>query len=617
MGKRASVILIVMPAALFGLLVFLSRTSSVRGSGLGGQVFSLPGAPLLQGALESEPNDTLETADPLEVNLTIRGAITVGNKSDLDWYRLTLPAADVGRDYRASLEELDPDPDYKLELNLYDAEGDLIDSQSAGSTTALDWTSSVITYYLRVRASDYSEAVKDADYHLTVVRFDEPTPTATTVPWDQCEPNDSFDETCSLSVGVTKTGLNFRHWRDRSDPNDDYFTFLAKAGRTYGVTTDVAGGADTEMWLYNSSGEQLAYDDDGGDGYGSRITHRAATDDLYRVLVRDHAGSTSPPTTQTYDILVEDVTPVTNTPTSTPAPGTVTATPPPSIPGVPDGYEPNYWFDRAALIGLDQEVKANFVPSLGAGPDTDFYKLWVVAGKVYTCETFNLGTATNTNMILCSGPSREQCFAGNDDALPFDPADPYRSRLPFFSSYNGYLYLMLGQVGAEQILPEEWKNLSYSLRCYIEQPGTATPTPTSEFAPTAPRPTSTPALDTLLPSATRAQLVVRPMSTPAPPPPASPATPTPGLTVIELSLYYDQNQNGQVDLGEGIASVLARAYDALSGELLSIDYTDETGHLRFAVPASGPVRVSVPFFGFNQVVTATNTAIQIRISPRP
>jgi hypothetical protein len=72
-----------------------------------------------------------------------------------------------------------------------------------------------------------------------------------------------------------------------------------------------------------------------------------------------------------------------------------------------------------------------------------------------------------------------------------------------------------------------------------------------------------------------------------------------------------------MDSGEGIRDVLVRTFDAISGELLAIDYTDETGFLRFTVPGKGPVRVSVPFFGFDQIVTATNTSIRIRIAPRP
>jgi hypothetical protein len=94
-------------------------------------------------------------------------------------------------------------------------------------------------------------------------------------------------------------------------------------------------------------------------------------------------------------------------------------------------------------------------------------------------------------------------------------------------------------------------------------------------------------------------------------------TATPGLYVVEILLYYDRNGNGQADAGEGISDALARAYDAINGDLLSIDYTDETGYLRFTVPDRGPVRVSIPFFGFSQVVTNPNTNIQIRIAPRP
>jgi hypothetical protein len=503
---------------------------------------------------------------------------------------------------------------------------DFIDSSNTtGGETYLDWASTVITYYFSVEGVTVD---KDAPYEITVIRFDEPPPAPN---WDACEINDdrygnwSPDTPpggpCVLSVDVKKTDLNFMpHTSALSPtvPNDDYFVFLAREGHRYRITTYMHGGTDTEMWLYKPDGTET-YDNDGGDDFGSRI-EETLSEGRHVILVRDKLRSKSPTTLQTYDLLVEDLTPATSTPT--PAPGTVTATPlpPPPVPGQPDAYEPNYWFDRATLIGLGTKyTNLNFVPWAGSDPaDTDFFKLWVVAGKLYTCETDDLGSATNTNIIFCSGPTWEQCFAGNDDVEPFDPDEPYRSRLTFFSSFDGYLYLVIGQVGAAQILPEEWKNLSYSLSCYIGQPGTATPTPTSEYVPPLPQPTSTPVLDTPVPSPTPVRLVVRPMTTPMPPPMPTPAaTATPELYVSEMSFYYDQNGNGQADPGEGISSVLARAYDAISGELLSIDYTDEAGYLRFTVPARGPVRVSVPFFGFNQIVTEADTDIQIRISPHP
>lgn len=72
-----------------------------------------------------------------------------------------------------------------------------------------------------------------------------------------------------------------------------------------------------------------------------------------------------------------------------------------------------------------------------------------------------------------------------------------------------------------------------------------------------------------------------------------------------------------MDPGEGILDVLARAYDAISGDLLSIFYTDTNGIVRFTVPTKGPVRIRVPFFGFDQIVIGQNSSIQIRILPRP
>jgi hypothetical protein len=629
MSKRASLTLVFVPAVLFGLLLFLSQTMSVSGSGLESRAFSS------SGSLDYEPylgpGDSITEAIPIYVNVAQVGQIDSLTKTI--YYRLDLSAGDINRQFRVSVVEISPDQGtYRFELSLYDADGDFMFSEdTTGGDADLDWPATLDTYYFGVTAIELADPPSPVSYEILVIRLDAtftPTNTPAPDPWDDCEINDDMNGTWSddtppggpyqLSVGVERTDLNFMPYTGQPVPNDDYFTFLAKAGRIYRITTEVGDGADTAMWLYDPSNTEIAYDDDGGDGLGSRI-ERTLNDGWYKILVRDRLGSTSPTTSQTYDIIVEDVSPETPTPTSTPTPGTGTPTPTPlSIPGKPDAFEPNYTFGRASLIGLGTKyTNLNFVPWSGTEADNDFYKLWVVAGKLYTCETSDLGTATNTNMILYSGPSFEQGFAGNDDVKPFDADDPYRSYIQFFSSYDGYVYILLGQVGAAQILPEEWKNLSYSLQCYIDQPGTATPTPTSEFVPPTPRPTATPAEATPEPSPTPARLEVKRMTTPTPPStPVPVVTPTPGLFTIKVSLYYDRNGNGQADPDEGVSAVLARAYDAISGELLSVDYTDETGNLRFIVSARGPVRVSVPYFGFNQVVTATDTDIQIRISPR-
>jgi hypothetical protein len=595
-------------------------------------------APFFQSGSEVEPNDTPAEANPILVNERIVGMIPGTNPSDIDYFVLS---TESGRRYEVRLDEEPVSNDYRFSLALYDSNQNLIDeSETSGGTTFLEWTADTDQYYFSVEAVEID--VDDAPYAIRVVRFGL-TPTPTSPPgWDDCEINDTLigawsssvppGGPCPISVGAVVEDLNFVPFTGQPAPNPDYFLVSVKAGRNYRLETVVTAGVDTVVFLYppgaTDDSQFIASNDDApGLGLGSRIEWTPAADGSYTIKV-ENLEPLPHDNIETYDLVVRDVSPTatpTFTPIATSTPGTPTATPTRvTIPGNPDAFEPNYNFDRATLIGLGTKyTNLNFVPWTGTGVDNDFYKLWVVAGKLYTCQTLDLGTASNTNMILYSCPGEQCGFAGNDNVEPFDPNDPYRSRITFFSSYAGYLYLLVGQVGADRILPEEWSNLSYGLECFIEQPGTATPTPTGAFVPTTPNPTNTPAPAQTLtpavpaPTATPVPLVVLPMTTPTRPSAAGvPATPTPQLLNIQLLLYYDRNGNGQADPGEGIRDILARAYDAASGELLSIDYTDESGFLRFTLPRQVPVRVSVPFFGFEQIVTQNNASIQIRIAPR-
>ncbi len=588
-----------------------------------------PAGPLWQVADEVEPNDTPAQANSIALNQTMQGRIPLTNTADIDFFVLT---TQVGGVYEVRLDEQPPSGNYRLNLALYNGSERLIeeDDTSTAADAVIQWTADDTTYYFSVEAPEIFE---DAKYRLRAV-FLGVTPEPPE--WDSCEINDSLTGTwsdttppggpCPISVGALVSDLNFVGYTgwDENQKNPDYFVVWVKAGRRYALETSVTAGVDTEAFLYlpgaTDDSQYIARDDDGGVGRGSRIEWTPASDGNYLIKIVN-LEPLPHESTETYNLSVQDVTP-TPAPTATPGTPTATATPI-RVPGTPDAFEPNWDFDVASLIGLGVKyANLNFVPWGGRGVDNDFYKVWVTAGKLYTCETLDLGDATNTNMILYSCPSQECGFAGNDDVQPFDPVDPYRSRITFFSSYTGYLYVLLGQVGVEQILPGEWANLSYSLQCYIDLPGTATPTPTSPYVPPSPQPTFTPQLTsppgTPVPTPTPVVLVVVPMTTPAPPPPPPPVvTPTPQLYVIEVVVYYDRNANGRVDPGEGVVDALARAYDAITGELLSIDYTDETGFMRFTFPSSRPVRISVPYFGFQQIVTTTSASIEIRISPLP
>jgi hypothetical protein len=313
MNRRKLLTIVLMPVALSGLLLFLIQITAVSGGVGESHAIAPPGESLLRVVNEVEPNDIPAQANPIDVDLPMAGAIPISQPADIDWYRLALSGGDIGRDFSATLEEVVPDADYRLQLNLYDSEVNLITSVSSPSTSSLDWTSTVITYYLRVRAVEFDvvTAPGDADYELTVLHL--------AVPWDDCEINDARDGAwspttppggpCVLSMGIRKTGLNFLPHGSipPAVPNDDYFLFLAREGHTYRIMTYVQGGTDTEMWLYKPDGTEI-YDDNGGEDFGSRI-EATLSGGRHIILVRDRRQSTSPPTYQTYDILVEDLTP--------------------------------------------------------------------------------------------------------------------------------------------------------------------------------------------------------------------------------------------------------------------------------------------------------------------
>ena len=139
-------------------------------------------------------------------------------------------------------------------------------------------------------------------------------------------------------------------------------------------------------------------------------------------------------------------------------------------------------------------------------------------------------------------------------------------------------------------------------------PQAATPTPDSQAATPTP---SGPPIASPTPSE---NITVRPLTTPTP---VSVTTPAPRFVPISLLVYYDGNGDHQPGAGEGIAGISAQAYEVATNQLLAQGFTDEQGNLEFTVASSGPVRVSVPFFGFSQLVTGEGASIYLRVPSQP
>ena len=86
---------------------------------------------------------------------------------------------------------------------------------------------------------------------------------------DGYENDNSWQTSTSMKVGGTITRQN-NHSIDPAN-DTDWINFWNPAHQSVTIETLNSSG-DTRMWLYNKQGNQIAYNDDGGTGYLSKIT---------------------------------------------------------------------------------------------------------------------------------------------------------------------------------------------------------------------------------------------------------------------------------------------------------------------------------------------------------
>jgi hypothetical protein len=417
--------------------------------------------------------------------------------------------------------------------------------------------------------------------------------------------------TAAILADYTGLALVTGNIGDNVTPHEDYFRLdNATPGWTYRVTASprTFGNYNLGMIAYDSSLTPILTDTNPFDGNTAYIILVAPDVGPYYFKVFQYSDQCSG---GTYEL---DATALQPTPTpGPPATQTPTNTPPPEptatrIPGA-DRFEPNYDFDHAATIATDVTYSnLNFVPWHSWTEDNDFYKIWVKPNLMFTCETLDLDPGLDPNIIIYN--NNREPIAGNDDITLGD----YRSRISFFSTYEGFLYVLVGHGGRFPFPDVE--NSQYSLRCAMDVPGqqaTATPDP--------PAPTSTrrpPATQSSpLPTATRSsdELTVRLLATPAPPPP--PSEPSTHFVPVDLIVYYDFNEDHRPGAGEGIAGIMVLAYDTATGRQIAQGFTDELGHLEFTAAAEGMVRLSIPYLGVSHMIGEEGATLYARVAPSP
>ncbi len=435
------------------------------------------------------------------------------------------------------------------------------------------------------------------------------TPASTPLYVDQYEPNNSFQEAYSTSAGLV---LPLNTLWPAGDI--DFFRFHAKGGSAYEVLTrDLDAGIDTFLRVYDSNGREIASNDDGSPlSRASLVTFSAPSSGFYYASVTNL--DPSDPANKTYSFEVKEVV------------GTATPT---SVASV-DDCEPNDTFQSACLILLDTTYNFDFVPVIpGGGRDNDFFRVWVKAGLHYECETLNLSSVNDTNMILYYGPGEEFGIDGNDDKDRL--GGDLGSMVGFTANYTGWLYVLVGP--GPNMEPDYTQShlYTYSLEC--RQPvATPTPTPTNTTAPPPPStggnnggggqvasptpfnfpPTPTAfEFPTLAPPTQPPNVEINPLPTRTPE-----AAPIQEITV-DVTIYYDVNMDAMPDATEGIMDVAVILYDNGTGQLLSFGTTNEAGNVRFGpISASNPIRVSVPYLNYSEVISESTT-IQLRVVPRP
>lgn len=433
------------------------------------------------------------------------------------------------------------------------------------------------------------------------------SPTATPLCSDEFEPNDVAGSGVILMTNQPLANLSL------SPPGDvDYFQLWVKTGRYYQIDTATVDGVDTRLRLFDEAGNLLAENDDYLIGSpASRMKFQAGMDGWLFVAV----DSVVPIIwgCRFYNISMIDVPAPTPTPTATPKPpGTLqpTSEPPPTntpLPELFDAYEPNYDFATAANIGVNQVIKLNFhiFPPGHPGVDNDFFRLYVKVGQELLIETTELAPGVDTNLILYREDTT-RIIGGNDDCGPGE----LRSCLTWSPDYTGLAYVLVGPVGLMTPKGISAEALGYTLRV-TDLAGQPTPTPMPGYGEPLPWPQTPPAMpEEVMPEpALEPEIRVQTFSLAPPTPTPLPLQPI----VVQLTVYYDENDNQAPDINEGVTGLNMQILDSLTNRVLGQAFTNTEGHATLFVSATQEIRLTVPYLGYSQAVKPPGGQFEIRI----
>jgi len=244
-------------------------------------------------------------------------------------------------------------------------------------------------FWIKIWNKDKSPRVAGQTYNLSVVELapNTPTPTNTPLPTftptpfpagaDQYEYNGDFDFATLIAPGVKYSGLTFVPFQPPTPDtvDNDFFKLPVKQGVFYTCETqDLAGGADTNIIVYNQDrvaiggNDDISPEDKAQGRFQSRFSWLSAYTGYAYILV----GDVNPPRAgeaqvRSYSLICYIGLPATPTPTPDPNPPTATPPPLPPTPLPPEPTPTPFPTPRAAQNLVVQRFDAPR-PTIGPTP---------------------------------------------------------------------------------------------------------------------------------------------------------------------------------------------------------------------------------------------------------